>query len=122
MFLIRTAFWLSILILLLPTDAQEQRTVYGNAEAAVKDLSSFCERNPGVCEASKDAAYKFSQKAQFGAKMLMDFFQEKTEGSAVQPTSDRGTRRPSFFRQDAQSTLTADDLRPSWTIPSDNGV
>lgn len=123
MFLIRTAFWLSLLILILPTDEQKQQVVYGNAEAAVKDLRGFCSRNPGVCEASKNAAYTFSQKAKFGAKMLMDFVQEKAGDSDYQPASirDSGSRRPSFFRRDAQSTLTAEDMRPSWSIPSDNG-
>lgn len=122
MFFIRTAFWLGLLILLLPTDEQQQKVVYGNAEAAVKDLSTFCVRNPDVCEASKDAAHTFSKKAQFGAKMVMDFIQETAAGDDVAPTSDHGSRRPSFFRKEAQGTLTADDLRPSWSIPSDNGV
>lgn len=118
--MIRTAFWLSLLILLLPTDEQDQRVVYGNAEAAVRDLSGFCSRNPGVCEASKDAAATFSKKAQFGAKMLMDFFQDASVKTDVD--SDRANRRPSFFRREAQNTLTADDLRPSWSVPTDNGV
>lgn len=117
MFLIRTAFWLSLLILLLPTDEREQKIVYGNAEAAVNDLRSFCTRNPDVCEASKNAAHTFSQKAQFGAKMLMDFFQEKAGNGSYVPASDRANRRPSFFRRDPQNTLTADDSRPSWSIP-----
>lgn len=119
MFLIRTAFWLSLLILLLPTDEQEQREVYGNAEAAVKDLRTFCSRNPDVCEASKNAAHTFSQKAQFGAKMVMDFINQKTDGTSFQPASDRSSRRPSFFGRNSQNTLTDDDLRPSWSVPSD---
>lgn len=122
MFLIRTAFWLCLLILLLPTDEQEQRVVYGNAEAAVKDLSSFCTRNPEVCEASKDAAHTFSKKAQFGAQMLMDFFQESTADTSYSETSERANRRPSFFRKEARGTLTAEDLKPAWSIPTDNGV
>ncbi|MEJ2123151.1 MAG: DUF5330 domain-containing protein [Alphaproteobacteria bacterium] len=122
MFLIRAAFWLGLLVLLLPTDEQQQKVVYGNAEATVKDLSAFCVRNPDVCEASKHAAHIFSKKAQFGAKMLMDFIQETAADNDFAPTSDDGTRRPSLFRKEAQGTLTANDLRPSWSIPSDNGV
>jgi len=122
MFLIRTAFWLSLLILLLPTDEQEQKVVYGNAEAAVRDLTTFCTRNPDVCEASKDAADTFSKKAQFGAKMLMDFFQDATAKTDLQIDEERARRRPSFFRREAQNTLTADDLRPTWSVPSENGV
>jgi len=119
MFLIRTAFWLSLLILILPTNEQDQRVVYGNAEAAIQDLSGFCSRNPDVCEASKNAAHTFSKKAQFGAKMVMDFFQEKTGDTAYVAASDRGNRRPSFFRRGSQNTLTTDDMRPSWSVPSD---
>lgn len=122
MFLIRTAFWLSLLILLLPTDEQEQKVVYGNAEAAVRDLTTFCTRNPDVCEASKDAAETFSKKAQFGAKMLMDFFQDASAKTDLQIDEERARRRPSFFRREAQNTLTAEDLRPTWSVPSENGV
>lgn len=122
MFLIRTAFWLSLLILLLPTDEQEQKVVYGNAEAAVKDLTTFCSRNPDVCEASKDAAATFTKKAQFGAKMVMDFFQETNASSEARIDEDRASRRPSFFRRNAQSTLTEEDLRPTWSVPTNNGV
>lgn len=120
--MIRTAFWLSLLILLLPTNEQDQRVVYGNAEAAVRDLSTFCARNPDVCDASKDAAATFSKKAQFGAKMVMDFFQEASSKSSLDANTERGNRRPSFFRRDAQNTLTDEDLRPSWSVPSDNGI
>ena len=121
MFLIRTAFWLSLLILILPTDGQKQQVIYGNTEAAVKDIRNFCARNPDVCEASKNAAYTFSQKAKFGAKMLMDFVQKKTGDANFQPVSQSGNRRPSFFRRDTQSTLTAEDMQPAWSIPSDKG-
>jgi len=121
MFLIRTAFWLSLLILILPTDEQKQQVIYGNTEAAVKDLRNFCTRNPDVCEASKNAAHTFSQKAKFGAKMLMDFVQEKAGDANFQPASQSGNRRPSFLRSGPQDTLTADDMQPSWSIPSNKG-
>ena len=122
MFLIRTAFWLSLLILLLPTDEQDQKVVYGNAEAAVRDLTTFCSRNPDVCDASKDAAETFSKKAQFGAKMLMDFFQDATAKTELEIDEERARRRPSFFRREAQNTLTTEDLRPTWSVPTENGV
>lgn len=117
MFLIRTAFWLSLLILLLPTDAQQQKEIYGNAQAAVKDLGSFCDRNPGVCEASKKAAHTFGEKAQFGARMVMDFIQEKA-GNGEAAAANASDRRPSFLQQNSNHTLTQDDLRPAWSIPA----
>jgi hypothetical protein len=78
MFLIRTVFWLIILVLLLPTNAQQQSEVYGTAQAAVKDVRGFCERNPSVCTTGKDAFAVFVQKARFGAEMLMDFVKGQT--------------------------------------------
>ncbi len=83
MFLIRMAFWLMILVLLLPTDEKQQTDVYGTAQAAVKDVSGFCGRNPGVCEKGKDAFSVFVHKAEFGAQMLMGFITERTGASAT---------------------------------------
>jgi hypothetical protein len=91
MFLIRTAFWLIILILLLPTNEQQQSEVYGTAQAAVKDVSGFCERNPNVCDMGKDAFDVFVQKAQFGGEMLMAFIKEQTgvaSDHAAAPATD----------------------------------
>src|SRR6476620_4960611 len=78
MFLIRTVFWLVILVLLLPTNEQQQGEVYGTAQAAVKDVSGFCERNPSVCATGKDAFAVFMQKARFGAEMVMGFVKGST--------------------------------------------
>jgi hypothetical protein len=95
MFLIRTVFWLIILVLLLPTNAQQQSQVYGTAQAAVKDVSGFCERNPSVCATGKDAFEVFVQKARFGAEMLMGFVRGQTglaaqEGGEAAGAGDAG--------------------------------
>ena len=78
MFLLRTIFWLVVLVLLLPTNEQQQSQVYGTAQAAVKDVSGFCERNPTVCSTGKDAFDVFVHKARFGAEMLMSFVKGRT--------------------------------------------
>jgi hypothetical protein len=94
MFLIRTAFWLMILVLLLPTDEKQQSQVYGTAEAAVKDVTGFCSRNPGVCEKGKDAFDVFVQKAQFGAQMIMGFVREQSGASAGEEQSPSEVQTP----------------------------
>ena len=78
MFLLRTIFWLVVLVLLLPTNEQQQSQVYGTAQTAVKDVSGFCERNPTVCSTGKDAFDVFVHKARFGAEMLMSFVKGRT--------------------------------------------
>ena len=91
MFLLRTAFWLTLIILLLPTNEQDQNKIYGTAEAALKDMRSFCVRNPGVCEKSGDAFEVFAQKAEFGARMLMDFVSDVASDDPVETAPRRTT-------------------------------
>ena len=138
MFLVRMAFWLMILVLLLPTDGQQQSDVYGTAQAAVKDVSGFCGRNPGVCEKGKDAFGVFVQKAQFGAQMLMGFFKEQTDGtSASEMVAPAPEPRPApaaanWEEEPAQAvpatavssedTLNPDDLAPAWGQPRRAGI
>lgn len=114
MFLIRTAFWLTLVILLLPTNKGEQVQILGTAEAAIQDVRTFCVRNPEVCEKSKTAFYGFGEKAQFGAKMLMSFIDDKTRGVSEQETASNPDERKSLFGSETRGTLTNDDLQPNW--------
>ena len=88
LFLIRAAFWLMIIVLLLPTDDRQRSEVYGTAQAAVNDVASFCDRNPETCARGKDAFAVFVQKAEFGARMLMDLVQNKTGAGAAADTAE----------------------------------
>jgi hypothetical protein len=75
-----------VLVLVLPTDAQQQSQVFGTAEAAVKDVSGFCDRNPSVCATGKGAIEVFVQKAQFGVAMVMSFVEGATSGESASGT------------------------------------
>lgn len=114
MFLIRTAFWLALVILLLPANEGQQRQIFGAAEAAIKDLGTFCVRNPEVCERSKSAFQDFGEKAQDGAKALMDLIEESANGSVERQAQSSNPFRHSVFQRDTRGTLTNDDLEPSW--------
>ena len=121
LFLIRTAFWLTIIVLLLPTDEQQRSEVYGTAQAAVHDVATFCDRNPETCARGKDAVGVLVQKAQFGARMLMDLINGKDESEGFdQPNSEM----PSLFepaRYDmsaSQDTLNPEDREEAWMGPA----
>ena len=111
MFLIRTAFWLTLIILLLPANDQEQEKMYGTASAAVKDLKSFCVRNPDVCVKSAGLFRDFTQKAEFGAKLVMDFVKDVSGDGQTEPADRDAKRRPS---RETQGTLRPDDMGPGW--------
>lgn len=128
MFLIRTAFWLMIVILLLPTDEQQQNQVYGTAKAAVEDVTGFCERNPAACAKGRDIFDVFVQKAQFGAKMLMRFIHDDQAVPARSETDETGdlaspqpaaseTETAGWQSSESHDTLKPEDLEPLWGGP-----
>jgi hypothetical protein len=112
MFLIRAAFWLSVVILLLPgspqTDDQAPRvTVFeavSAAGAAVSDMSDFCGRNPDACATGGAAFRLFADKLRNGVQMLFELFDKDDE-----PAVDNGT-------------LKREDIEPPWRGPTDKAA
>lgn len=95
MFLVRAAFWLAVVVLLLPGDpnsgANAPRVSAIEAlmatRSAVADISSFCERNPDTCATGSTAVQVFVSKVRYGADLISGYINHKDE--AV----DRGTLR-----------------------------
>src|ERR1043166_8656687 len=74
-FLLRTAFWLSIVIMLLPTpdsmktpDGVGAAKAVSAASATLSDIGQFCTRQPDACEVGSQALTQFGHKAQASAK------------------------------------------------------
>lgn len=98
MFLIRTAFWLSLVVLILPTDARQQERLYTTASNAAHQAATFCDRNRELCDKGAEHWATFRRKLEFGTRMVYDIANERMAGKpAVQPTS-----------------LTPEDLQPAW--------
>jgi uncharacterized protein DUF5330 len=123
-FLLRVAFWLGVVLVLLPTGGSEPLPksqvsageAFSAAKAAVSDMQQFCARQPSVCEVGSQTAVTLGQRAQVGAKMLYEFLQERfgsDESIAAQSTGSvpLPTVKPS------QHTLRPDDLSPPWRGP-----
>ncbi len=108
MFLIRSAFWLSLVILLIPadqkTDAGDQAgqpisayEAYGAAQSAISDFAGFCARQPEACDTGGAALATFGNKARHGARLLYEFLDEQFGGTPT--TTD---------------TLTTEDRKAEW--------
>jgi len=82
-FLVRAAFWLSLIILLMPTDERPQERLSGTAAAAVEQAATFCERNPSTCAAGAELWAIYLRKAEFAlqlaTKLVSDWL---TKGNA----------------------------------------
>ena len=122
-FLLKLAFWLTIVILLLPSDRSQQGAPapqVGTSEAVsasgavVADMRQFCVRQPDACAVGSQALVQFGYKAQAGAKMLYEFINDKLgHEPAREPVGSlaAGARKPS------QNTLTPADLALPWRGP-----
>jgi hypothetical protein len=121
-FLLRTAFWLSIVIMLLPTpDSMKTPEGVGAgqaisaASATVSDMKQFCARQPEACEIGSQALVQFGHKAQASAKWVYDFLSEKLGNE--QTAAARPAKAAPAEIDNSQNTLTASDTAPTWRGP-----
>lgn len=118
-FFIKAAFWLTVVVLLLPAEPSRQGQTaqvspleaLGAAQAAVEDASGFCERNPDACTIGSQAFQTFGEKAQYGAKLLYEFLAARFSDDAT-PTATGSIQTP---HKPGRHTLTQSDLEPAWT-------
>lgn len=82
-FLIRSIFWLSLVLLIIPFDGNGEGEEVGPLQAlnaareAVGDLSGFCERKPEVCETGRAAFQTIGARAREGAKIAYEMLDEQ---------------------------------------------
>ena len=108
MFILRAAFWLSVVVLLLPGDPNSGTSAPRvsalealiAARGAVADVSSFCERNRDVCATGSTALQVFADKVRYGTEVISGFFAGGDEKPADKPAS--------------RSTLKREDIAPAW--------
>jgi hypothetical protein len=116
--LIRMAFWLGIVILLLPTDEGQQARIYQSAANAVERATTFCDRNGKVCDTGAALWATFVKKAEFAARMAYDLAVSKDRGTEASPRyepASANTPRPSTgLAPPSRGTLRPDDLTPAW--------
>jgi hypothetical protein len=129
MFLIRLAFWLGLVVLLLPTDERQQAKLYGTAVSTVERVVTFCDRNAQLCSASVDFWATFLRKAEFGARVVGNLMTSSGRKDEVTPAVDvvpAPAPAPADLRRrleprpepraypSVQGTLTPTDLSPAW--------
>jgi hypothetical protein len=127
-FLLRMAFWLTIVLVLLPTgstapqasapqiDAADAVVAAG---AAVSDMGGFCDRQPEACKVGAQAAAVIGQRAQAGASMVYDFIHERMSRSETGSVPEAKIVPASLSKRPpahpgSQTTLKPADLEPAW--------
>ena len=134
MFIIRTAFWLALVVFLLPSDKESRERLTVAAGNVYQQLSTACERHPEACDKGAAAWGMFKVQAQAAGRIAFDIAMDKLAPKSDKPgISDRtgnGEKaslppraQPAVFdaRQSAprpsagqQGTLRDEDLAPRW--------
>jgi hypothetical protein len=125
-FLLRMAFWLGLVLVLLPrekTPESEKLPQVGASEAvsaataAVSDMSQFCKRQPAACEVGGQAATVIGQRATDGARKLYRIITDKKAPDHTGSIGTVGNTDPALAGSAPRDTLTPDDLTAEWQTP-----
>jgi hypothetical protein len=124
-FLLRMAFWLGLVLVLLPrekTPESDNAPQIGASEAisaataAASDMGQFCKRQPAACEVGGQAATVIGQRAQDGARKIYKIITDKKPDhtSSIDTADDAG---PGIAAAPATEALTEDDMAIEWRMP-----
>lgn len=124
-FLLRTTFWISVLLLVLPLggdpagdgpSAKDRASIdamsaLAAAGATVSDVTGFCERQPAACDVGGQALKLVGERAMTGAAAIQDYLGRDAEAARPIPA---GSTAPASQR----GTLTPTDRKPAWRGPA----
>lgn len=125
-FLLRTTFWLSVLLLVLPFGGEPKSegptaddraaidaiSALAAAGATVSDLGGFCARQPAACEVGQQAFKLVGERAATAGSAIHDYLGRDAE-AARPSTTDSTAAAPA-----SRGTLTPADRRPAWRGPA----
>jgi Family of unknown function (DUF5330) len=122
-FLFRLAFWVGLVLVLLPRDkppASDKTSQLSASEAvsaataAVSDMSQFCRRQPAACDVGGQAATVIGQRAQAGARKLYQIITEKRPPDHTGSIGGMRSGGAAVAEAAAPDTLTPDDMLIEW--------
>jgi Family of unknown function (DUF5330) len=125
-FLLRMAFWLGLVLVLLPRqktpESEKLPQIHASeavqaATATVADLGQFCKRQPAACEVGGQAATVIGQRAEDGARKLYRIITDKRSPDHTDSIGGSDSGDPLPASAIARNTLTQDDLVAEWRLP-----
>jgi hypothetical protein len=111
-FIIRSIFWLSLVLLLVPFGGTNEdgsmvsplQAMFA-AKGAIEDISGMCERKPDVCAVGKAAVHTIGVRAREGARLAFGAFDE-TEEPGTQMPQQQGDAIAQVIQQQDDATVT----------------
>ncbi|UCI06779.1 DUF5330 domain-containing protein [Mesorhizobium sp. B1-1-8] len=108
-FLIRMAFWFSLVLLALPLGVgsdEDGRESVGPIQAlfaareAVGDIAGICERKPDVCETGKSAMHTITVRAKETAKIAAAMLDDQRAGAPETKIADTSVETTGSVAED----------------------
>jgi hypothetical protein len=128
-FLLRMAFWLGLVLVLLPrekTPESDKVPQIGASEAvsaataAVSDMGQFCKRQPAACEVGGQAATVLGQRAQDGARKIYKIITKPDHPGVPDKKPDHTSSiddEPVVEAAPTADALTEEDMAIEWRMP-----
>src|SRR6202051_1711703 len=122
-FLLRMAFWLGLVLVLLPREKTPESKklpqvgasdAVSAATAAVSDMSQFCKRQPAACEVGGQAAAGIGHRAQEGARKLYQIINDKRSPDHAGSIGGMESAETVLAEAAPHDTLTVDDMQVEW--------
>lgn len=129
MFFVKAAFWIVLIILLLPSSGQEKFELYVAAERTISDIGGFCKRNPDVCEKTSSMVSGVVQKLRTTTQLIEEALRDAGIGARRDQTGEQPVLPERHGQLDdddpdmtgasslSGDTLTSEDVRPIWHGP-----
>ena len=116
-FLLRMAFWIGLVCVLLPGGSEKPAANIDTASAvtaagaAVTDMRGFCERQPQACVVGGQVAVAIGHKAEAGARTIYELISAKL--------NEKSASAPNAMPASERGTLTSADMAPVYraTVP-----
>ena len=116
MFIIRTAFWLGLIVMVMPSDPEAQRRLADAARNGLAQISTTCERHSAACQQANTAWTAFKAKAETVGRMAFNLAMEQLNEKPAAQSSPAALKPAAYDgqRTRSQGTLRDDDLTPHW--------
>lgn len=106
-FLIKTSFWLALVLLILPVNREEAGIAQGPGmfesfaamQTVVADMRGFCGRNPQACDTGAATIDVLRQKAVYSAGVVQGWLADGDSGGTLHVHLDEATPTPDALVQ-----------------------
>jgi hypothetical protein len=126
LFLLRLAFWILLICLLLPGSREDNRRLINSAERTVSDVRGFCQRNPEVCDDARASLTLMLSRLKNGAELVQTWMarENEAEDAPQAPVAQPPVQNPPAMAPAPrlvpkwQDSLNPSDKQPPWRGPS----